>query len=135
MKNPTLRILKKKAWKVFSEWVRRRDADEGGTTYCVTCRTPLYWKEAHAGHFVPGRTNAVLFHPDITNPQCPVCNIWKGGNYQAYTLYMLDKYGREKVEEFLSLRRQVVKLTRADLEEIIAHYKAKIAELPETVDG
>lgn len=128
-KKPTFKSLKTKAWKTFSEWVRRRDADEGGTCYCVTCRTPIFWKEAHAGHFVPGRTNSVLFHPDITNAQCPICNLWRGGNYQAYTLYMLDKFGREKVEEFLSLRRQVVKLTRTDLEEIIETYKAKLEQL------
>ena len=128
-KKPTLKSLKNKAWKTFSEWVRRKDADEGGTVYCVTCRTPIFWKEAHAGHFVPGRTNSVLFHPDITNPQCPVCNLWRGGNYQAYTLYMLDKYGRERVEEFLALRRQVVKLTRTDFEEIIETYKAKLEKL------
>lgn len=42
---------------------------------------------------------------------------------------MLDKYGRDKVEEFLSLRRQVVKLTRTDLEDIINTYKQKISEL------
>lgn len=130
MKKPTLKSLKNKAWKTFSEWVRRRDADEGGTTRCVTCRTPIFWKEAHAGHFVPGRTNSVLFHPDITNPQCPICNLWRGGAYHEYMLFMLDKYGREKVEEFMSLRRQVVKLNRCDLEEIIAKYKGKIEELP-----
>ena len=128
-KKQTLRTLKNKAWKVFSEWVRRRDADEGGTTRCVTCKTAIFWKEAHAGHFVPGRTNAVLFHPDVTNVQCPVCNIWRGGNYQAYTLYMLDKYGREKVEEFMSLRRKVVKLTRSDLEDLINLYKTKLESL------
>lgn len=42
---------------------------------------------------------------------------------------MLDKFGREKVEEFLSLRRQVVKLTRADLEESIETYKQKLKDL------
>jgi hypothetical protein len=126
---PTTKSLKNKCWKLFSEWVRRRDADEGGTVYCVTCRIPIFWKEAHAGHFVPGRTNAVLFHPEITNPQCPVCNLWRGGNYQAYTLYMLDKYGRAKVDEFLALRRQVKKFTRADLEGLIEEYKNKLTEM------
>jgi hypothetical protein len=125
----TLRGLKKKAWRIFSEYIRRRDTDEGGTVRCVTCRGLFFWKEVHAGHFVPGRTNAVLFHEDITNPQCPVCNIWKGGAYQEYTLYMLDKYGREKVDEFLALKRKVVKYTRSDLEDLILHYEEKLAAL------
>jgi hypothetical protein len=129
-KKPTLKSLKNKAWKVFSEWVRRKDADEGGTVHCVTCRAPIYWKEAHAGHFVGGRNNAVLLHPDIVHPQCVRCNIFLSGNYAEYALYMLDKFGREKVEEFLSLRRQVVKLTRADFEASIETYQQKLKDLP-----
>jgi hypothetical protein len=129
MKKPTLKSLKNKCWKLFSEYIRRRNADEGGTVRCVTCKTLLYWKEAHAGHFVPGRTNSVLFHEEITNEQCPKCNLWLGGNYQAYTLYMLDKYGREKVDEFLQLKHQVRKYTTSELEEMIGKYKQKLSEL------
>jgi hypothetical protein len=128
-KKPTLRGLKNKAWKLFSEWVRRKDSDEGGTCVCVTCRTPLYWKDAQAGHFVGGRTNAVLFHPDLVHVQCVACNIFRGGNYAAYTLFMLDRYGREKVEEFLALKHKVVKYTRSDLEELIADLKSKLENL------
>jgi hypothetical protein len=132
-KQPSLKSLKNRAWKLMSEWVRRKDADEGGTTRCVTCRTPIYWKEAQAGHFVSGRTNAVLFHPDLVHVQCVGCNIFRGGNYAAYTLYMLDLYGREKVEEFLSLRRKAVKLTRQDLEQLIEDFKAKLSTLEQEV--
>jgi hypothetical protein len=129
VKKPTLKSLKNKCWKLFSEYIRRRNADEGGTTRCVTCGTAVYWKECDAGHFIGGRTNAVLFHEEIVHPQCKVCNIWKRGNYQAYTLYMLDKYGREKVDEFLQLKHQVRKYTTSELEEMIGKYKQKLSEL------
>jgi hypothetical protein len=128
-KRPTLKSLKNKAWKLMSEWVRRKDADEGGTTRCVTCRVPIYWKEAQAGHFVGGRTNAVLFHPDLVHVQCVACNVFRSGNYAAYTLFMLDLYGREKVEEFLALKNKVVKYTRSDLEDLIQGYKQKLEGL------
>ena len=114
---------------MFSEWVRRKDADAGGTTRCVTCRKPVYWKECHAGHFVPGRTNSVLFVEEIVNPQCVQCNIFLHGNYPAYTLYMLDKYGREKVDEFLQLKHQVRKYTTSELEDLIGHYQQKLKDL------
>jgi hypothetical protein len=78
---------------------------------------------------VPGRTNSVLFHEEITNEQCPKCNLWLGGNYQAYTLYMLDKYGREKVDEFLQLKHQVRKYTTSELEEMIGKYQQKLKDL------
>ena len=129
MKKKSLRTLKAKAWKTFSEWIRRKDADEGGTTRCYTCGVAIYWKDCDAGHFVPGRTNAVLFHEEIVKPQCKICNIWKRGNYQAYTLKMVDEYGRDRVEEFLALKSKIVKLTRSDLEDIIQTYKQKLQTL------
>lgn len=126
-KKPTLRGLKERCWKVFSEYVRRKDADSGGTNYCFTCGAPKFWKELHAGHFVGGRTNAVLFNEEIVKPQCLTCNVFMNGNYSAYTLKMIDLHGRPKVEEFLALRHQVKKYTRADLEDLIAAYKLKLA--------
>ena len=128
-KKTTLRSLKAKCWSVFSEYIRRKDADEGGTNYCFTCGQPKFWKELHAGHFIGGRTNAVLFEEDIVKPQCLTCNVFLGGNYGKYTLKMLDLHGREKVEEFMSLKHQVKKYTRSDLEALIDSYKQKLEGL------
>ena len=30
------------------------------------------------------------------------CNVMLNGNYQKYTLYMIDRYGREKIDEMLN---------------------------------
>lgn len=128
-KQKTLRQLKEQAWTLFSQVVRRSAADEGGTVECYTCRKLMFWKDAHAGHFVPGRTNAVLLNPEVVRPQCPVCNIWRGGAYHDYTLRMIDEVGRQKVNELMALRHQTVKFTRSDLIEKIEHYKAKLEAL------
>ena len=128
-RQPTLRTLKSKCWKVFSEYVRRKEADAGGTNYCFTCGAPKFWKELHAGHFVGGRTNSVLFNEEIVKPQCLACNVFRNGNYGPYTLKMIDLHGREKVEQFLALRHQVRKYTRAEIEDLIQSYKLKISAL------
>jgi hypothetical protein len=126
-KQKSLRTLKNTCWRYFSEYIRKRGADEGGANSCITCGKLAHWTELHAGHFVSGRTNAVLFDERIVHPQCPVCNVWKGGNYAVYTLKMIDLYGREKVEEFLSLKNKIVKFTRSDMEDLIETYKGKLA--------
>lgn len=131
-KAPSLRILKDRCWKLVSEYVRRSDADEGGTATCFTCGKLAHWTELHAGHFVPGRTNAVLFDLRVIRPQCPQCNIWRGGAYHEYTLKMIDQFGREEVDRLLSLRHKVVKFTRSDLEELIEAFKEKLGELETT---
>ena len=129
MKKPTLRALKNKAWKLMSEYIRRKDADQWGTNYCFTCGQPKFWKELQAGHFIGGRTNAVLLNEEVIRPQCLMCNVFLHGNYGRYTLKMVDEVGREKVEELMSLKHKVVKYTRTDLEEKIAELKAKINDL------
>ena len=122
----SLKTLKAKAWKLFSEYVRRSASDEGGTLRCYTCGKLLYWKEAHAGHFVGGRKNAVLFNEEVVRPQCVGCNIFLGGNYQQYTLRMIREVGEEKVEQLLALRYKVLKLTRSDIEDLIEVYTNKL---------
>lgn len=123
---PTLKSLKNKAWKVFSEYIRRRDADEGGTVRCYTCGALYFWKQIHAGHAIPGRRNAVLFDAEIVRPQCPRCNIFLGGRYEIFAAKLIRESGLEWFEKKLSGAREVVKLTRSDLEELILEYKQKL---------
>lgn len=125
----TLSGLKKKCWRLFSEFIRRESADEGGSEYCYTCGKLAHWKELHAGHAIPGRHNAVLFDHSIVRPQCPVCNIWKGGNYHIFTTKLIKEHGMDWWEQKLTDSRKVVKYTRSDLEDLILHYESKLSAL------
>lgn len=128
-KKPTLRSLKNKAWKVFSEWVRRRGADEGGTTVCFTCHKLIHWKyEAQAGHAIGGRRNAVLLDPDIVKPQCYPCNAKHIGNGrpEVFIARLIREHGLEWWEEKTANARKVVKLTHSDLEQFITEYKHRL---------
>jgi hypothetical protein len=128
-KKKSLRQLKAACWRLFSEWIRRKDADQGGTVTCYTCGKLMYWKEAHAGHALPGRHNAVLFDPEIVRVQCPVDNIWKGGNDPVFPAKLIRENGLEWFESKLEGARRVVKYTRSDLEDLISEYKQKLESL------
>lgn len=128
-KKPTLKGLKAKAWKLFSEWVRRKDADEGGSERCFTCGVPKHWKELQCGHAIPGRHNAVLLDEEICRPQCPRCNVWMGGNYPIFTTKLIKEKGMDWWENKLSGARAIVKLTRGDYEGLIEMYKKKLEAL------
>ena len=39
----------KKLDKIFSEYIRKRDADENGYVKCCTCPTVEHWKEMDCG--------------------------------------------------------------------------------------
>jgi hypothetical protein len=87
----------------------------------------MQWKEAHAGHFVGGRTGSVLLNPEVIRVQCPQCNIFLHGNLGPYTLRMVDELGRSRVDELLQLRHEVKKWDRNELEALQADLKAKLA--------
>lgn len=129
MAKPSLSSLKKKAWKLFSEWIRRKDADEGGTEYCFTCGRAFHWKELQAGHGIGGRHNAVLFDEEIVRPQCVACNVFLRGNYQVFITKLIKENGMKWWECKLSDSRKTLKLTRSDVEEIIEKYKEKLKGL------
>lgn len=128
-KSKTLRQLKVSCWKLFSEYIRRKHADEGGTVECISCGRLMHWKESQCGHFVGGRTASVLFDEEICYPQCVQCNVFLRGNYAAYTLSMIDLKGRTWVEEKLSLRNQTLHLTKSDVSEKIEELKIKLGKL------
>jgi hypothetical protein len=129
-KKPSLKSLKNKAWKLCSEFVRRKEADAGGFCGCYTCGAPIHWKlEAQAGHAIGGRTNSVLLDVDIIRPQCVACNVFRRGMYPVFAAKLIREHGLEWFEQKLSGAREVRKYTRSDFEAFIDSFKQKLKEL------
>ncbi len=109
IKLPSVSKAKKKAWEVFSQYIRRKYADVNGNCQCVTCNIIKPYKELHAGHFIDGRNNTVLYDERLVHPQCFHCNSklpgCLGGNKVAYTLFMAKKYclSMDQIAELQSL--------------------------------
>ena len=55
-KLPSISSLEKKLDTEFQTWVRKSEADEGGTVSCVTCGKLMHWTGdgAQAGHHGEG---------------------------------------------------------------------------------
>lgn len=128
-KKPSLSSLKKKAWKLFSEFVRRKHADKEGIATCYTSGVRAHWKELQCGHAIGGRHNAVLFDEEICRPQTVAENIYKRGNYPIFTTRLIKEKGMDWWEEKLAGSRKTVKWNRSDLEDLISYYKAKLESL------
>lgn len=129
-KKVSKKALKNKVWKIFSRYIRLKYSDENGYCKCVTCGKIDQWSKMQAGHAIGGRTNAILFHEKIVHVQCPGCNGPKGGNYQVYSLFMIDTYGREEFERLINLKNTILKLSEIDLIGIARTYQEKLTELP-----
>ncbi len=130
MAKSSLKTLKAKAWKLFSEYVRRVDADpESGFVKCCTCDTYKHWKQMQAGHFIPGRCNSILFEKTGVHPQCRRCN-YNEGNGPEYYVFMEETYGKEEIDRLRMLRHLSVKLDQYFYEDLINNLKVKLSELP-----
>lgn len=128
-RKPSISSLKKKLWKVFSEYIRRKYSDSEGYSRCYTCDKIDHWKNMQCGHFVGGRKNAVLFNEECVRVQCAGCNVFLHGNYQIYTLKMIDEVGQNKVEELLALKHTTKKISLLELSNMLEYYKNELANM------
>ena len=126
-KKKSLSSLKKKLDRVFSQWVRLRDADEGGTVECCTCKKLLFWKEAHAGHWISRRHMSTRYTPENVHAQCARCNLYEQGAGAEYAQFILRKYGHETFETLLAEKRQVKKWTPDELQDLIDLYEGEVS--------
>jgi len=114
-----------------SEFIRKKYADENGYVSCVTCGKTTIWNDGmQAGHYIPkSKGLSIYFLEENIHPQCVSCNVFNNGNYRPYTLFMIDTYGREKIEELENLSKTQRKISVKEYEEMIKETKGKIDEL------
>lgn len=132
IKTPKLSTIVTKADTVCSIYIRMKYADHTGAITCITCGKYLPWKEAHNAHYVERKFVNTRWHEMNLAPACAGCNMFnKEFHKRQYTFYMLDKYGREAVEELKELGRKVVSPTQKRFlaEDAISYYTEAIKSL------
>jgi hypothetical protein len=125
-KNESVSSLKKKAWDLFSKYIRLKGSDWRGYGKCVTCDEVKEWKRLQAGHFIPGRRNSILFDERNVHIQCDGCNRWKQGNTVKYFRFMQKTYGDSVIEELEHLNTIDKQFTPIELKGMIEDLKIKI---------
>ncbi len=115
----------KKCWLVFSEYVRRKNADWRGQVECYSCGVKVGWKEANAGHFHHGKLD---FSEVNVRPQCVACNLWKSGNLARYATHLVQEIGQEGMVELEREANTKIYLVE-ELKEIHAKYTELLNQL------
>ena len=117
---------KKRLWKVFSEYIRRRD--DG---HCFTCSAIKYWKETDAGHYIPNTSSNPSLYFDERNVhcQCTSCNRYKSGNLSVYAINLEDRYGQGILQELWVKKNIQSKWSDWTYKIKIDEYKKKLKEL------
>lgn len=121
-KKQTVTSLKKKLWKVFSQYIRQRDRG-----ICISCGRYAEGSGYHAGHFVTGSIcpPSLYFDELNVNGQCYSCNIWKSGNWINYEKSLIVKIGEEGVRRLKEMQGQLQgeRWTASQYQEKIDYYR------------
>lgn len=114
---------KDKAWKYFSEYVRRSNADSDGMVKCFTCDTIKHWKEMDAGHFCSRKHNNTFIHIVNVQPQCTYCNRYLNGNLGQFAINLDSKFGKGAAQQVINESKIPVKYSDADWNYCALEYK------------
>lgn len=124
---------KKKAWDMFSKYIRTRDALRTTGTLdealCVTCERRYPIKQLQAGHFIPGRHNSILFDEKNCHAQCYGCNVMKKGSTVQYWVFMEKEYGRKTIDRLIEDDKKTSQGKVYIFKELEEEYKDKLKKL------
>ena len=128
-KRAKLSTLFDKADKLASQYIRQKYADHAGNVVCVSCGTVLHWKDAHCAHFIDRGHKATRWMEENLHVADSSCNTFrKEFHMRGYTIFMIDTYGREFVDELRTLEKKKLSASevRSLAEEAISYYGEKI---------
>jgi hypothetical protein len=100
MKN-NISAWKKKTDKVFSKFIRNRDAEFGGN--CISCGRWFKYEDLDAGHFVSRNCIELRYDEENVNAQCQHCNRFKSGEQARAGIGIDCKYGEGTSKKLLAI--------------------------------
>lgn len=116
----------KTLWKVFSTYIRLRDADENGFCVCITSGRRVHWTECDAGHFISARHSSTKYHEKNVNAQSRHDNRFQYGRQYEYGLAIDKKYGAGTAENLLIQSRMLCKRGKFEIETMTEYYKKQV---------
>ena len=122
--------LVKRLDKIFSIWIRSKDADHAGMVDCFTCGVTKNWKyEIDAGHFQSRGKYATRWNEQNVKPQCKRCNGFRGGEQYRFAKNLDALYGEGTAEWLEFESNQSARFTNDELLVKIKHYTELVKSL------
>lgn len=118
-----------KLWKVFSVYIRLRDADSNGIVRCITSGRMVNWKDADAGHFISRRYMATKYDERNVNAQSRHDNRFAAGEQFKHSKAIDIKWGAGTADKLLVKSRTISKIASFEINELTKHYKKEVERL------
>lgn len=121
--------MQEKLDRVFSIYIRLKNADHTEMVECYTCGEVIPWKQAQNGHFNLRGNDATRYDERNCKPQCFQCNMFRNGMPEAFEENLRDELGEEEFEDLMRTARSIKKYTDQEYKELIRHYKLEIKKM------
>lgn len=129
--------------RVFSEFVRLRDAHEWATKHpgatfgyvaCCTCGKVAPWREMHAGHYIGREAKNTRWEEQNVHAQCPSCNTFHEGRKPEYTLFLQQKYGAHIIGQLVQAGKRSRHWKPVELEALVFNYQGEVERMREAMN-
>lgn len=114
---------------VFSEWLRRYNADENGKCECFICGYKARWQDMQAAHFIDRIYMNCRFDPKNVYVCCEQCNCYDPDHKDKFKAAIIAKHGEDVVAILESGKHFLRKFMRHELTELIEWMKEQLKKL------
>ena len=121
--------LVKKLDKVFSQYIRLRDAFPNGTFRCISCGKIKQFEQADAGHYHSRRHMSTRFDEENVSSECRACNRFSADHLIGYRENLIRKIGMQRFQMLEIKAHQTKKWSCFELEQLIKYYSALVKNL------
>ena len=115
--------------RIFSEFIRRRDAGKDGYIKCISCGKIVQWKESDCGHYINRSHNSTRYDEINCNAQCRSCNRFDEGNQQGYRRGLIKKYGEQATDMLEVKKHNTCKLGQFEINALAEEYRRKLKQM------
>lgn len=116
------RTLQDKLDKVFSRYIRLRDAFSNGTFKCISCGRIKPISLADCGHYWSRRHMATRYDEENCNAECSHCNRFSADHLDGYRRHLIEKIGLTRFK-MLDIRHTTTKKwSDWELDQLIKYY-------------
>lgn len=121
--------LVKKLDRLFSLYIRLRDAMPNGYVRCISCGKIKTFDDVDCGHFYSRTHMSTRFDEDNCNAECKFCNRFSADHLIAYQTNLIRKIGISRFEKLGLKAKSTCHWLDSELEERIKYYSQKVNEL------
>src|SRR5688572_33216859 len=114
---------------LFSEWLRRGNADSNGKCECYICGYKARWQEMQAGHFMDRMYMVSRFDVSNVYVVCEQCNCFDPDHKDKFRAAIIQKRGEDVVTVLEMAKHSLKKWMAFELQELIDYIKLDLKKL------